>query len=386
MTRADANTRAIERWFVRRGLPHFIEDYSATRDVWTRTLPALTLLFLVEVVNAPKESFPIWLDAVAIFGGFAILLGGWAASNRLRGRAAMQRPDDIGPPEVALFVLLPTLIPIVFGQQYFAALVTAAVNAVALALVYATTSYGIVPTVRWGFTKLGVQLEAITALLVKALPLLALFVTFFFLTAEVWQSAGMTTGPAYWIVIAMFVLVGVFFVLTRMPSELRELGTFASWSEVRALVVGTPAEGVQTTEGDTDVVQSLSNRQRINVVLVTLFSQGVQIVLVSLAIGIFFSALGLLLVSRSTIAAWTGLAPGDLHVLVTLHLGGRELVLTEPTLRVAGFVTAFAGLQFTMNLLTDATYRAEFRSEVVGEIRQAFAVRAIYLRARDDAG
>jgi hypothetical protein len=32
-------------------------------------------------------------------------------------------------------------------------------------------------------------------------------------------------------------------------------------------------------------------------------------------------------------------------------------------------------------LLTDQTYRAEFRGEVVGELRQAFAVRAAYLSA-----
>ncbi len=378
----ESQLREVERWFMRRGLPHFIEGYSARRDVWTRTLPVLTVVFLVEVVNAPKRSFPLWLDAVAVIGGFAILLGGWGASNRLRGRRALQRPDDIGMTEVAVFIVAPSLIPLVFGLQYATALATALVNAVVLVVVYYATSYGLIPTVRWGFGKIGVQLEAITALLVKALPLLALFVTFFFLTAEVWQSAGITTGPAYWIVIAMFILVGVFFVLTRMPSELRELGTFASWSDVGELSVGTPAEHLDVAGAEIDVHASLSRRQRANVVLVTLFSQGVQIVLVSLAIGTFFSFLGLLLVSRSTILAWTGLAPGELRVLVTTHLGGRELVLTEPTLRVAGFVTAFAGLQFTMSLLTDATYRAEFRSEIVGEIRQAFAVRAIYLRAR----
>lgn len=375
----------VERWFLRRGLPHFIEDYSARRDVLTRTLPVLTLVFLVEVVNAPKESFPLWLDVLAVVGGFAILLGGWAIANRARGRPAFQRPDTIGPAEVALFVVLPALVPAVFGQQYASALVTAAVNLILLGLIYLTTSYGVVPTLRWGAGKLGVQLEAIIGLLVRALPLLALFVTFFFLTAEVWQSAGITTGPAYWIAIGLFVAVGAFFVLTRMPSELRELGTFESWDDVRQLVAGTPAESLAASEGELDAVASLSNRQRANVVLVTLFSQAVQIVLVSFAIGLFFSVLGLLLVSRSTIASWTGLAPDALHVLVSFHLGGRELVVTEPTLRVAGFVTAFAGLQFTMNLLTDPLYRAEFRSEVVGEIRQAFAVRAVYLRARNGA-
>jgi hypothetical protein len=172
------------------------------------------------------------------------------------------------------------------------------------------------------------------------------------------------------------------FVLLRMPSELRELGSFATWADVGALVRGTPAAPWFDDDGDPTAARELSRRQRLNVVLVVLFSQAVQIVIVSVAVGVFFTVLGLLLVPRETVASWTGVEPDALHVLVSWHLGGRELVITEPTLRVAGFITAFAGLQFTMNLLTDPTYRAEFREEVVAEIRQAFAVRAVYLDRR----
>ena len=32
----DNSIEAIEAWFRRRGLPHFIEDYSARRDILTR--------------------------------------------------------------------------------------------------------------------------------------------------------------------------------------------------------------------------------------------------------------------------------------------------------------------------------------------------------------
>ena len=47
--------------------------------------------------------------------------------------------------------------------------------------------------------------------------------------------------------------------------------------------------------------------------------------------------------------------------------------------RVAGFLAAFTGLNFAVYLATDSTYRAEFREEVVAEVRQAFAVREVYL-------
>ena len=34
----------VERWFVRRGVPHFIDHYTAVTDIWTRALPPLSLL------------------------------------------------------------------------------------------------------------------------------------------------------------------------------------------------------------------------------------------------------------------------------------------------------------------------------------------------------
>jgi hypothetical protein len=65
-------------------------------------------------------------------------------------------------------------------------------------------------------------------------------------------------------------------------------------------------------------------------------------------------------------------------VLATVTVGHRNLVVTEELLRVAGFLTAFSGMNFTVYLLTDETYRREFRDEVLSELREAFAVRAVY--------
>ena len=82
-------------------------------------------------------------------------------------------------------------------------------------------------------------------------------------------------------------------------------------------------------------------------------------------------------VNEATTTDW---AQQPANVLATFSVGNSQLVVTEQLLRVAGFLTAFSGLNFTVYLLTDQTYRAEFREEVVGELRQAFAVRAAYLR------
>ena len=51
-------------------------------------------------------------------------------------------------------------------------------------------------------------------------------------------------------------------------------------------------------------------------------------------------------------------------------------------LKVSVFLAAFSGLYFTVVLVTDATYREEFFDEILAELRQSFAVRSVYLRAR----
>jgi hypothetical protein len=72
--------------------------------------------------------------------------------------------------------------------------------------------------------------------------------------------------------------------------------------------------------------------------------------------------------------------PAD-QVHVLFHFGARPMVITEPLMRVAGFLAAFTGMYFTVVLSTDSTYRDEVAQDVAPEIRQAFAVRAAYRHA-----
>ena len=41
---------------------------------------------------------------------------------------------------------------------------------------------------------------------------------------------------------------------------------------------------------------------------------------------------------------------------------------------------AFSSLQFAVSAVTDDTYREEFLGDLVHDVREAFAVRALYLR------
>ena len=92
----------------------------------------------------------------------------------------------------------------------------------------------------------------------------------------------------------------------------------------------------------------------------------------------FFVLFGFLAIPVETASGWTTIE--DVHTFATWQVGGRALVLTEPLLRVAGFLGAFTGMYFTVVLSTDSTYREEFAEDLGPELRSAFAVRALYRR------
>ena len=116
-TRADLCGRT-ERWFVQRGLPHFIDEYRATTDVWTRAAPFLTLVFLAELSFSLDEDREGLGELLPLLGGLAIFVVGVMAVNRLRGRRPLQRPDRVGTPELSLFVIAPALLPALFSKDH----------------------------------------------------------------------------------------------------------------------------------------------------------------------------------------------------------------------------------------------------------------------------
>ena len=381
---SDPATTETERWFLKRGLPHFIADYSPTRDVLTRAVPLLTLIFLIEVANAPKRDFPIWLDVVAVAVGFGILLGAWMLANRVRGRPLLARPVSVGLFEVAVFVLAPPAIPLLFGGQWRSALATALGNLVLLVVIFLGTSYGVVPLTRWAGARTVRELEQVVSLLVRALPLLILFITFIFLQNEAWQITAGLHGPYYWIVLGLFVVIGVGFSVIRLPREIGQLSEFESWDVVLGRVDGTPASALvaESARGERVDTPPLSKRQWGNVALVFLFSQALQVVLVSAMVFLFLLVFGVLVVTEPVARGFVDAQP---NVLASFDLWGRDLVITEELLRVTGFLTVFAGLYFSVTAVTDESYRSEFIGEILEEMRRSLAVRAVYLAALNPA-
>lgn len=374
-----ATIASVERWFVTRGTPHLIEQYSATEDVLTRALPVLTLVVLLEVGVALNADWVWWHNVLVGIGGLALLVAAFAVVNRLRGLPALRRPSRVGPPELATFVLLPALVTAVFGQPGQAAGVVVT-NVVLLGLVYVVLSYGLVPLVRWAAARVFQQLSEVGGLLSRALPLLLVFVVFLFLTPEVWEVAGSMQWPVLVANLALFVLLGVVFLLARLPTETARLGDFDDVEKLRDLCTGTPAEPLVADLIDVPDAVPLRLRQRGNLYLVVFVSQTVQIVLVTLTIVAFFVAFGLLAVRPAVQTRWVDDADSS-ESLFDFNLWGSPAMLSPALLRVAVFLGVFSGFYVAVYAVTDATYREQFFDRVATELHQTFAVRAAYLRA-----
>ena len=63
-----------ERWFVRQGLPHLIDNYSVREDVLTRMFPFLALVVFLELFLSFGDRWAGVAQAVAFLGGVALML------------------------------------------------------------------------------------------------------------------------------------------------------------------------------------------------------------------------------------------------------------------------------------------------------------------------
>lgn len=179
----------MEAWFLGRGIPHFIHRYRASEDVFTRVLPVLLAVVLIEIVGATNLHWHWWQNGLALLGGAAVVVAAWALINHARGRRWSQRPDDVGPVELVAFVVLPALLPLIFGGQVSSMAAVAGFNLAILGLVYVVTSYGIVPMIRWASVQTVRQIGTVGSLFGRALPLLLLFTMTLFINSDVWQVA-----------------------------------------------------------------------------------------------------------------------------------------------------------------------------------------------------
>ena len=367
---------ATEAWFRRQGVPHLIEDYSTRRDILTRTLPFLLVVLAVQVFLNFRLDWPWWANVLSVVAAVASVTGVWVAINALRRRKLLSLPNEVGAIEVLVFLLTgPTLAGLILGDWETAALGIVG-NLLLLLGAYLTVGFALIPLLRWGGRRLIRDVKDVLGLFARALPLLLIFVTFMFITAEVWQMAGTIELVRLIAVIGLFTLVAAAFLISRLPAELSDLATFDSSKQVIDLVQGTPATDLGVTPDSLRMDAPLRRAQWANVGLVVVVALALRVLFVSGLVGVFFLVFGAIAMDLNTISSWTQRDP---RVLVDLSWSGTAL--TVELLQVAAFMAAFSGFYFTIRVLTDHEYRDEFFEDVVGDVRQSLAVRAVYLGA-----
>ena len=384
-TELERHRDRTERWFIRRGLPHLIDHYSVREDVLTRMVPFLAFVVFLELFLAFGDRWKGWGQAAVFVGCVALGVVAFALVNRVRGRRLLQLPDRVGVLEIVLYLMMPA-VPTAVGSQNAVAenvFVVVVFNVLILLVASVVTSWGLLPMIRWSIGQLRAQIGDIANLTMKSLPILLIFSAFIFLNAEMWQVANDFTLPYFAAVVVLVVFLGSGFVMLSVRRLTVDLARFERWSDVRRRSADTPVEQMVPSDDDpAPDAPRLHRRAEYNVALLLFASQAIQILLVALVITAFYVLFGLLTVREDTLLQWTTATEltSSVDWASRWSFLGSEMVFTRQLVLVSAFIGLMSGLQFAVQIVTDAAYRSEFAEDMTSEIRQALAVRAVYYR------
>ena len=242
------------------------------------------------------------------------------------------------------------------------------------ALAYGMTALRAGPIVSWALHRAFGSLRTLLPMTTRALPLLLLAITFLFINTEVWQVASHLTVSRLWLVVLLFVVVGLGFLLVRLPEEVDRSDDAVDDQVLLRSCAGTPLEGpcremVDDPTADPATYAEVTGFERWNLILVLVIVQSVQVLLLTVTVFAFLMVFGGLIMTDPVLDAWQTDA---------------GFARATGLFQVSVFLAAFSGLYLTVSTVTDETYRAQFFGSVIRELERAVGMRAVYraLRAR----
>jgi hypothetical protein len=242
-------------------------------------------------------------------------------------------------------------------------------------LVYALWALHARMIVGWALGRAFRSLGLLLPLATRALPMLLLFVTFLFINADVWQVASQLKGGILWSAILFFVLAALGFLVPRLAQEMDAVDDTLDGDALCAATEKTPladaARAMCADDVDLSEDAGVTGLQKVNLVTVLVVAQAVQVVLLSVAVFVFFIVFGAVAIQADVITVWLGHAPS--------YPPGPHVVSLE-LIRVATFLAGFSGFYFTVVAITDELYRKEFFSVILAELQRAVAARVVYRR------
>ncbi len=411
----------VEKWFIKRGLPHFIENYKATDDVFTRALPLFVVLVVLQMGLELSSKTVTWKDRL-IGGaiGLGVVLVIILVANLVRQPRRWYRwPRRIGPLEITLLVLLGPVDGKLSGAGWGAVVADFAGGIGVLGLAYLLVAYAILPVLKWALRHSFEEIGNLGNLASKALPMLALFGTFLFLNVDMWHIASSFDNRSQlWYTTLFFAAITFLFLMVRLPGEVKDLQGDYHLEAVVAASADTPLHE-HVGELDDELPQLRTDRrQRVNMLFVLAFTQVIQILLLSVVVFVYFVTLGKLAVTNGQVADWlkTPECKVDLHgdhtvenIQAMCHfteeqaktwkgiidpgrlfgfparLPGSNLYFSEPLLRTAILLTTFSAFFFAVSAVTDEAYRKDFFESITGRLAKCLTVRCGYVNLYEKA-
>jgi hypothetical protein len=319
---------ATETWFIQHGLPYFVPEERAAARAALRPRRALPLMLLVLLV-------------AAALGG----LLGW------------------------------------FSDQVSAAPALWLTLAVLAGVVYALTALRARPILGWALGRTFSSLRLLLSTASRALPLLLVFVTFLFINAEAWEMTSELPFGRLWLAVLLLLGLGMVFLLVRLPEEVDQTDDAVDDRFLARACSGTPLEQpcadlVADPDADPASYAEVTGYERWNLIAALLIIQTAQVVVLVVAVFVFFLLFGSLIMPETVQGSWTGRGDDGIRSFPYLDSVSTQLV------KVSLFLASFSGLYFTVSAVTDQTYRDQFFAGVTDEMERAVGVRAVYLALR----
>ncbi|WP_404383112.1 hypothetical protein LL946_17870 [Knoellia locipacati] len=233
---------------------------------------------------------------------------------------------------------------------------------------------------RWALSHAWDARSLLVPLATRALPFLLLFITFLFINTEVWQVASSLSRRLLWSSVAVFVVLAVAFLAPSFEKEISRLGDEVEGDRLVSSCAGTPvASAAREILDEPHLAREvagirLRGLERNNLLLMLFITQAIQVVGLALVVFTFFVVFGSIAIRPEVIESWVGHPP-------TYETGGLHLVSNE-LFSVAVFLSAFAGLYFTVQAVIDQNYRREFFSRIEDDLQRAIGVRKVYVALR----
>ena len=370
-----------ETWFVRRGLPYFIEDRKATDDVFSAALPLLLGYFVIDLMIVLSLRLTIWQRVGGAALGIALLAGLYMLRNLIKGERAFSLPRRISWIEFGGFVLIPPVVDFATRRKPKVALVDLGASLVVVLLICLVAS-AVFPLARWAFRRTFQELGEVFDLAARALPLLFLFNSFLFISKDVWEFSGEMSRHRLWGVVGLFAVFTVIFLFYRLPDEVRRVAAHDDRTTIVEACRMTPMEPVVDRVVLHEGALPLTRAQRVNVLLVLFIGQILQVLLLGVLVFLFFLGFGKAALSTELINGWTGKPDGTNPPATVFGYKLQDYLhfsVDERLWQVSLFLAAVSAFFFAISSLTDEAYKAQFYDRMNRELETAIQVRRVYL-------